>query len=253
MKKLTLFLIISALASNLLISSVYAKEETTPTPTQTPKKQIIREKVLREKLQDKRKEATQERKQDKRDFLQDLKQKIKGKFAKAVSGEVTAISGTTLTIKTKNGTAITVLTDANTKFVRNYWGSVSLGDIKVGHRITVFGRFTDDSKTSIQARLIRDQSLQKRHGVMFGEVTSKTDGSMVVRTQNRGDQTVVFDSNTKFINRRNQAITQADIQVGHRVRIKGLWDKTTKTLTQVREVKDFSIPQQPKPTKTPTP
>ncbi len=234
-------MIISLLASNLLATTVSAQDEATPTPTQTPKRQLIKDRV-QEKVQEKRQEF-QKTKEKRKDLLQNIKEKLRKRFAKAVLGEVTGISGATLTIKTKGGTTVTVLTDENTRFVRNYWGNVSLGDIQVGHRIVVFGRFTDESQTTVQARLIRDQSLQKRHGVMFGEVTSKTDGAITIKTKNRGDQTVTFDSQTKFVNRRNQSITESDIQVGHKVRIKGLWDKETKTLTQVREVKDFSTPE----------
>jgi len=40
----------------------------------------------------------------------------------------------------------------------------------------------------------------------------------------------------------------SDIEVGHRVRVKGIWDLTNKTISEVTQIKDFSIPIQPSPT-----
>jgi hypothetical protein len=40
----------------------------------------------------------------------------------------------------------------------------------------------------------------------------------------------------------------ADIQIGHRIRVKGIWDITNKTISEVTQIKDFSIPAKPSPT-----
>lgn len=163
---------------------------------------------------------------------------------------VTVKDGTTLTC-TKEGNTYTVLTDDKTQFRRRFWGKGSLDEILVGHVINVIGSWGDDAKTTVQARLVRDTSIQKRFGVFFGQVKSLLSNGWVMTTVSgrRADQTVTVSSETKFVNRREETIGQADIQVGHRVRVKGLWDNVNNTVTEVKHVKDFSLP----PIVTPTP
>ncbi|MBI3397152.1 hypothetical protein HY045_01605 [Candidatus Woesebacteria bacterium] len=171
------------------------------------------------------------------------------------TGTLSAKSGTTLTIA-KDTKSFTVLTDSNTQFRRKFWGKSSLSEMKVGDKVTVIGQWTDTNHTSIQAKLVRDLSIQKRSGVFFGMVKSLTPDGWVISTK-RGDETVTVSTLTKLVNRRQQPIVQADIKVGDRVRVKGLWDKVANTLTEVVQVKDFSLPVlgsgSPSPTPTATP
>ena len=47
-------------------------------------------------------------------------------------------------------------------------------------------------------------------------------------------------------------MSYTDVQVGHRVRVKGLWDNKLNKITEVTQVKDFTIPAQGvAPTPTP--
>lgn len=158
--------------------------------------------------------------------------------------------GSTLTC-TNSGKTFTLLTDSHTQLRRRFWGKATLSEMQIGDTLNVIGRWTDDSHTTVSARLIRDISIQKRFGAFFGTVKSLTGTGWVMSTLRRGDQTVTVSGSTKFVNRKGQTISQADIQVGHRVRVKGLWDRNAHTITEVTHVKDFSLP--PKPTPTPTP
>lgn len=161
--------------------------------------------------------------------------------AKIVQGDVTAISGTTLTVS-KDGKTYTVNTDSNTKYRRHFWGKSSFSETSVGDKVNVQGKFTNDEKITILARLIRNTSIQKRKGVFFGTVTSKTSTSIVIDAAARGPQTIFFDSNTKFENRREESMTSAQVNVGDKIRVKGLWDKTLSKITEVTQVKDFTQP-----------
>lgn len=160
-----------------------------------------------------------------------------------VNGQVTAKSGTTLTVM-NDGKTNTVTTDANTQFRFRFWGKGSLDAITVGHTVNVVGKWLDDAHTSILARQVRDLSLQKRFGVFIGEVKSLLSNGWVMSTVNtkRPDQTVTVSASTKFVNRKEQSISQSDITVGQRVRVKGLWDSQANTVTEVTAVKDFSLP-----------
>ncbi len=167
----------------------------------------------------------------------------KGKAAIG-SGILKSKTGTTLVVTSKDGVDYTVNTDSNTHFERRFWGKGTLDEMQVGDTLNVIGRWTDDTHTAINAVLVRDLSIMKRFGVFFGTVSSLTADGWVMKTQ-RGDETVTVDSTTKFVNRRGETITKAGVKVGDRVRVRGLWDKTNSTLTEVKEVKDFSLPVAP--------
>lgn len=169
-------------------------------------------------------------------------QNFLGKAA-ITNGQVTAKSGTTLTV-VSDGKTSTVNTDANTQFRFRFWGKGSLGPIDVGHTVNVIGKWLDDAHTTILARQVRDLSLQKRFGVFIGEVKSLLSNGWVMSTVSakRPEQTVTVSASTKFVNRKEQSISQSDVTVGQKVRVKGLWDSQANTVTEVTAVKDFSLP-----------
>jgi hypothetical protein len=123
-----------------------------------------------------------------------------------------------------------------------------LSEFSVGDEVNVIGRYTDETKSTIEAALIRNKSIQKRWGVFFGEVLSKEGTVLTIKKVNRGDLKVNLVNSTKLINRREQVITLNDIQVGHRIRAKGVWDRDLREIRETEEIKDFSLP--PTPTKT---
>lgn len=204
---------------------------------------------LRPSIRAEKKELKNELKDKIQSIKEDFKQKfdtLKNQVAKITGGEITAISGTTISIS-KDGKIYTVNTDSNTHFQRHYWGKSSLDEFSVGNKINVHGKFTDDAKTTILARLIRNLSIMKRHGVFLGDVTAKNSDNFVIDSKQRGNQTVYFTGSTEFVKRNEQAMSYADLQLGHRVRVKGIWDKTLNQITETVQVKDFTLP--PKPTK----
>ncbi len=170
------------------------------------------------------------------------------------NAKITAKSDTTLTVE-KDGTSYTVNLDSKTQFRRRFWGKGDLSEFQVGDTVNVIGRWTDDTKVAINAVLIRDLSIQKRFGVFFGDVKSLVTNGWVMSTKSdkRADQTVTVSTSTKFVNGKNEAMTQADVKVGDRVRVKGLWDRALNTVTEVTEVKDFGVLPKVSVTVTPTP
>ncbi len=153
-------------------------------------------------------------------------------------------------IADSEGASIKVNLQTNTHFRRKFWGKSDVGEISVGDSIDVVGRWVNEDKTEINAVLIRDLSVQKRFGVFFGTIKSMTDTGFVMTTIQRGEEVVTLGS-TKLIGRKEQTITQSDIQVGHKVRVRGLWDSVNFTITETAEVKDFSLPPFVAPTATP--
>lgn len=199
-------------------------------------------------------EARQEVREERKNLMEQIRDRVSSKtgemkqflgFGRAAigSGKITAKSDTTLTIE-KDGKSYTVNFDSKTQLRRRFWGKAELSEFSVGNIVNVIGQWTDDTHTAINAKLIRNVSIQKRFGVFFGEVKSILSGGWVMSTksENRADQTVTVSADTKFENRKGETMTQAEVKAGHKVRVRGLWDRTLNTVTEVTHVKDFSVP-----------
>jgi hypothetical protein len=172
--------------------------------------------------------------------VQERIQNFIGRRAVIVNGTVTAIGTSTITID-YNGTSITVNFDSKTHFRRRFWGVSSLSEISVGDRVDVIGRYVDNTKTTINAVLIRDESIELRKGVFFGTVQSLTSGGFVMTTIHKNNETVTIGS-ARIIDREENALTPSQIKVGDRVRVRGTWNAKNSTIINVVEIKDFSIP-----------
>lgn len=169
-----------------------------------------------------------------------IKRRIR--FGARLTGKIAAISENQLTVSDNEGKNYSVLVTEKTQLRRRFWGKANLSEFKVGDMVNVIGRYSNEEKTEIEAILIRNLSIQKRWGVFFGEVISLSDNSLVIRTKKRDQLTVYLTSTSKIINRKGEPITMDDIKVGHKIRVKGVWDKDLKEIKEVAEVKDFSLP-----------
>jgi len=176
---------------------------------------------------------------------ENAKEKIRnftGKRAIIGTGKVVAIEAESLTIA-KDEKTYTVITDSKTKFRRKFWGNSSLEEVSINDLVNVVGRWQNEEKTQIKAVIIRNISVQKRYGVFFGVVTSVTDNGFILQSAQRGDQTVSVLDTTKIVDRVMNIILFPDIEVGHRVRVKGTWDNINSTITDTIQLKDFSTPE----------
>lgn len=160
---------------------------------------------------------------------------------------VSAKDTTSITVSTTDGNTIKVDIGANTQFRRRFWGKSTLAEITVGDNVDVIGRWVSEDRNEVKAVLIRDNSIQKRNGVFFGNVKSITDTGFVMTTIHRGEKTVAFDTVTKIIGRDEKPISQNDIKVGDVVRVRGLWDSAKFTISEVAQIKDFNLPLQATP------
>lgn len=194
------------------------------------------------------KEAVQKRTEqidDKREgFIDKVKDFVKKnlRFEARIKGKISAKNDNNLTIVGDGGITYQVNITDKTQLLKKFGGKSNLGEYSVGNEVMVFGKFTDETKKVIDARVIRDLSIQKRWGAFIGNVTVKKADSFVINTVARGNLTVYVDSATKFINRKEEIITYTDVQVNHRVMVKGVWDKTLNQVTETEKIKDFSLP-----------
>jgi len=182
-----------------------------------------------------------------------VKEKLYGlKFNAKVVGKITEIGENYLKVSdNKDGKVYRVNISEKTQLRRRFWGKSSLKEFAVGDEVNVIGRFLDEEKTIIDAVLIRNHSIQRRWGVFFGKVLLNEGNVLTIETINRGELKVYVGNTVKLVNRRGETIGLGDIQVGHRIRVKGVWDRDLKEIRETEEIKDFSLP--PLPTKSLTP
>lgn len=153
-----------------------------------------------------------------------LKNRIK---VENLTGTVSAVGSNTLTIDGK------VVTVSNlTKFIRRFGGSSTFSEISVGDKVSVVGN----------AKIIRDWSIQKRKGAFVGTIQVMTGTGFTLQSLNRGVQTVTVSALTKYLDRKEQTINFSNLVAGQKIRVKGLWDSKLNTVTEVSQIKDYSLP-----------
>jgi hypothetical protein len=150
-------------------------------------------------------------------------------FGRGVGGTVTAISGTTLAIKTEEGDSYQIFTSVNTRIMKQR-EPVKLADIHVGDLVMAGGQSDPKAKTLgavFVAVLSPEQAAQaKKMREDFGKtwtggvVTTIKDLDITIKRMDGVTQTVTVDENTSFKKRRD-SITLADIQVGDRLTAQG--------------------------------
>lgn len=170
--------------------------------------------------------------------------------------EIKEISGTTLPAEVKvvkGDQSVTLKISDKTIILRKFGGKSSISELHIGDTVTARGTWVDETKAVLDTRVLRDLSIQKRHGTFWGKIKSINSEvkTFVLETAGRGEQQVFVGSETKIVSRNQIVLTFADLAVGHRVRVTGLWDLTLKTIGEVKTIKDWSLP--PKNTLTPTP
>ena len=236
MKKISLGIIV--LATFLTVIS--------PAIALTPLRNEIR-KTIRETVKEEKKEGSNPAgiKEDVKEIRMGLLDKVKNfmkknlKFEARVKGKITVVGSNNFSLNGDDGTFQVNIND-KTKFLRKFGGKSSLGEYSVGDEVIVFGKFTDDTKLIIDAKTVKNNSIQKRFGAFFGKITVKNIDNFIMETAERGTQTVYFGT-AKIVNRKETNITLSDIKVGDRVRVKGVWDKTLSKIAEVIQIKDFSI------------
>jgi hypothetical protein len=152
---------------------------------------------------------------------------------RGTGGVVTAISGSTITIKTEEGDTYQVFTGANSRIMKRVDRQpepVKIADIHVGDAIMAGGEIDPKAKTvgavfvmvltpeqAAQAKKMRDE-----YGKTWtaGEVTAIKDLDITVKRRDGTSQTISVDENTSF-KKRADSITLADIQVGDRLMAQG--------------------------------
>jgi hypothetical protein len=169
----------------------------------------------------------------------------RGQFAgmQRVMGEVTAVSGATLTVKGEDGTAVQVVTTDNTRVMKGRGITVKVSDLKVGDGVVAAGNLDAPNKTLHAAMVMAQDAAEVKKmrdnlgkTYIAGKVTAidVDNATMTVQRFDGVSQTIGFDETTSFKRGRPgrggfgdasasapvptaESITLADIKVGDNV------------------------------------
>ena len=170
----------------------------------------------------------------------DLKQRIQinetsaGNMVWLTGTKITGISGTTtpnlINVKVF-GQDYKVQIATSTNVVRQYWGksAIDLSEFSVGDIINVYGTLDTADYFLVHAKTVRNVSIQKLHAVFTGKILSiaSSTGSFTMEAKRNGTSSLLVntDSNTKIYQGKNLK-SFSDLQVGMKVMVRGIWDKT---------------------------
>jgi hypothetical protein len=155
----------------------------------------------------------------------------------SVRGDVTAISGNSITVKTDEGD-YTIATGPNTRF-RKQRDEVKLTDLHVGDMIAAVGDKDPKAKTvGAMFVIVIDRQQYEKARADFGKtwtagVVQSIDGTnIVIKRVDNVTQTIAVDENTGFRHRRED-ITLADIKPGDHIGARGALQNGTFLATEV--------------------
>jgi hypothetical protein len=160
-----------------------------------------------------------------------------GQF-RGTAGEITEISGDTITLKAINGGSVKVKTTADTRFRKDFQTEAKFSDFKVGDFILVRGEPSGENQFTAQGIMLRPAGMQGDRQVMMagpggplnpadmgktfivGEVLKIDGTTLTIRRPDRQEQQIEVDENTSFRKQR-ESITLPDIKVGDTVMGRG--------------------------------
>lgn len=157
-----------------------------------------------------------------------------------ISGPISAIGTSSLTV---NGATVNIT--STTTLLRRFGAKAALSEFSMGDQVQVMGKWTDNTKTAINAKVVRNLSIQKRHGTFVGTISTTNSTGFTLATISRGTQTVTASATTKSVDRQGKALTLSAILAGHKVMVRGLWDNKLNLVTEVTFVRDYSLPATP--------
>lgn len=144
----------------------------------------------------------------------------------SVRGDITAISGNTITVKTDEGDAYSVATGPNTRF-RKQADLTKITDLRVGDMIAAIGDKDAKAKTlGAMFVVVIDKEQYAKARAEFGKtwtagVVQSIDGTnIVIKRPDNVAQTIAVDENTSFRQRRED-ITLLDIKPGDNITARG--------------------------------
>lgn len=153
---------------------------------------------------------------------------------KTVSGSVVSVSSSGFTLKTKDNVTYTVNIQSSTQIKKPLNVTIKLSDIKVNDNVWVKGKFTD---MTIAAKSVTVTPPNTHPAKVAGMVTGVSGNTVTLQTNNSGvisSVSVKTDSNTEVKKSDGTTGTMANVTVGSKVKVKGLWDELTNVMNALK-------------------
>ncbi len=150
------------------------------------------------------------------------------------SGSVTAKSSNGFTLTAKDGTVYTVTVDGDTKISRPFNGMIALADIAVNDSATVKGTVNG---TQIAAKYVVVTPQNTHAAKARGSVTAVNGSVITIQGNDHGipyNVTVNTNADTTVKGTSTATSTVADIHVGSKITVKGLWDEILNVLNAIK-------------------
>ncbi|MFZ5391001.1 MAG: hypothetical protein ACOZAJ_01875 [Patescibacteria group bacterium] len=121
-----------------------------------------------------------------------------------------------------------------------WWSQLSSQELATGNVLQIFGRQVNGEM--IEAKLVRNVSLQKRLMALLGVVVkvSESDKTIYLESKMHGLVEVIMSPETLIIDPK-KTTNLKDIKPGQRLVAKGLWDKANNRLTEVAKIVVFRL------------
>jgi hypothetical protein len=162
--------------------------------------------------------------------------------AKIVKGDLVAVTEDILTVN-KDNEQFDIEIDDQSKVLSKYYSKIDPKNLEKGDQVSIWGKWVDEAKTMIQAKLVRNLSKEIRKGVVNGIFKKINDSSFTVTRANGKVFTITFDTNTKLMNRKGEVILYSAIKDNDHVAVTGLVDHSKMTVVKTSKVRDLDLPQ----------
>ena len=131
-------------------------------------------------------------------------------------GIITSVGVDRFEIKGRDGTAQTVMVNAQTHYQQDQ-KDIQLEDLKAGDRVFVRGQANDNNEFVATAvnRVTGEGGPMRGHRA-FGQITAIEGNQLKVQNPRQGERTVVVNEQTTFM-KDGQPIAQKDLKVGDRI------------------------------------
>lgn len=146
--------------------------------------------------------------------------------AHSVRGDITALSGNTITVKTEEGEVYSIATGPNTHF-RKERDQIQISDLHVGDMIAAMGDKDPKARTlGAVFVVVIDKARYEQMRADFGKtwtagVVQAINGTNItIKRPDKAIQTIAVDENTSF-RRRREDITLPDIKLGDNISARG--------------------------------
>jgi hypothetical protein len=151
-------------------------------------------------------------------------------------GHVTEIGEDCLTLSLSSGESVTITVNDQTRIdLSRKQTEGHLSDIRVGNRVSIQGRQTDENSVVARVILVVPSQLRSRVRIR-GQVTVINNSSFILHSQ-RGDYTVFTDDSTQYQTQGRHIEANNGLEVGSTILVRGTQVQDQKNTIQAKSIR----------------